>query len=89
MAGTIRSQHPTLETLILDLISLDYHEALSVPAGHLAEAVKHESMTANKVSTCSWSMARYPLKMVVFTAKWPIRLPLSSYRKPLPGRRPS
>ena len=44
----LRSQHPTLETLILDLISLDYHEALSVPAGHLAEAVKHESMTANK-----------------------------------------
>jgi hydrogenase small subunit len=44
----LRSQHPTLETLILELISLDYHEALSVPAGHLAEEVKHQSMEANK-----------------------------------------
>jgi hydrogenase small subunit len=27
----LRSTHPTVENLILDLISLDYHEALSVP----------------------------------------------------------
>ncbi|MEZ5582149.1 MAG: hypothetical protein R3F37_04610 [Candidatus Competibacteraceae bacterium] len=27
---------------------LDYHEALSVPAGHLAEQAKHHSMEANK-----------------------------------------
>jgi hydrogenase small subunit len=44
----LRSTHPTLEHLILDLISLDYHEALSTPAGHLAEQVKHESMEQNK-----------------------------------------
>jgi len=44
----LRSQHPTLDTLILDLISLDYHEALSVPAGHLAEEAKHKSMEENK-----------------------------------------
>jgi len=43
----LRSQHPSLETLILDLISLDYHEALSVPAGHLAEEAKHKSMHEN------------------------------------------
>lgn len=44
----LRSQHPTLETLILDLISLDYHEALSAPAGHLAEQAKHHSMEENQ-----------------------------------------
>jgi hydrogenase small subunit len=43
----LRSTHPTLEHLILDLISLDYHEALSTPAGHLAEEVKHQSMKEN------------------------------------------
>ncbi len=43
----LRSNHPTLETLILELISLDYHEALSVPSGHLAEEAKHKSMEEN------------------------------------------
>lgn len=43
----LRSTHPTLESLILDMISLDYHETLSVPSGHQAEKSKHESMQAN------------------------------------------
>ncbi len=43
----LRSSHPTLENLILDLISLDYHEALSTPAGHLAEEARHQSMKEN------------------------------------------
>ncbi len=43
----LRSAHPTLENLILDLISLDYHEALSTPAGHLAEEVRLHSMKEN------------------------------------------
>ncbi len=43
----LRSTHPTLENLILDLVSLDYHETLSVPAGHLAEEAKHQSMKEN------------------------------------------
>lgn len=44
----LRSQHPSLEQLILDWISLDYHEALSAPAGHLAEEVKHHSIKQYK-----------------------------------------
>ncbi|MEN8131859.1 MAG: hydrogenase small subunit [Pseudomonadota bacterium] len=44
----LRSTHPTLDQLILDSISLDYHEALSAGAGHQAEADKHASMQANK-----------------------------------------
>ncbi len=43
----LRSQHPTLENLLLDLISLDYGETLSVPAGHDAEANKQRSMKEN------------------------------------------
>jgi NiFe hydrogenase small subunit HydA len=38
----LRAYHPTLETLILDMISLDYHEALCAGAGHQAEAFKVE-----------------------------------------------
>jgi hydrogenase small subunit len=44
----LRSSHPTLEHLILDLISLDYSETLSAAAGHQAEAAKAESILQNK-----------------------------------------
>lgn len=43
----LRAYHPTLETLILDTISLDYHEALCTGAGHQAEAYKAKSMQEN------------------------------------------
>ena len=43
----LRSHHPTLEQLILDMVSLDYHEALSAAAGHQAEAAKAASMEEN------------------------------------------
>ena len=38
----LRSTHPTLEHLILDLISLDYSETLSAAAGRQAEAAKDD-----------------------------------------------
>lgn len=44
----LRSTHPTLEHLILDLVSLDYHETLSTPSGHLAEEARHKAMQDNK-----------------------------------------
>ncbi len=36
----LRTQHPTLESLILDHISLEYHETLNAGAGHRAEQHK-------------------------------------------------
>ena len=44
----LRAEHPTLEALILDLISLEYHETLCVGAGHQAEAHKLEMMKQYK-----------------------------------------
>ena len=44
----LRAEHPTLEKLILDVISLDYHETLLAAAGHQAEAARKASMAANK-----------------------------------------
>ena len=44
----LRAEHPTLETLILDLISLEYHETLCVGAGRQAEAHKQKIMQENK-----------------------------------------
>jgi hydrogenase small subunit len=44
----LRAEHPTLEKLILDTISLDYHETLMAAAGHQAEAARKAAMTANK-----------------------------------------
>lgn len=43
----LRAYHPTLETLILDMISLDYHEALCAGAGHQAEEFRDQSMKRN------------------------------------------
>ena len=46
----LRTSHPALAELILDLVSLDYHDTLQAAAGHQAEAVLHEAMerTAGK-----------------------------------------
>lgn len=43
----IRTSHPTVASLLLDLISLDYHETLMVGSGHQAEKSLHDSMTKN------------------------------------------
>jgi hydrogenase small subunit len=43
----LRPTHPALDELILDLVSLDYHETLMVAAGHQAEAARHQAMAAN------------------------------------------
>jgi hydrogenase small subunit len=43
----LRPSHPTFEKLILDLVSLDYHETVAVAAGHQAEAAKKASMEEN------------------------------------------
>ncbi|ROR32541.1 hydrogenase small subunit [Inmirania thermothiophila] len=43
----LRAEHPTLEALILDTVSLDYSETLCAPAGHWAEKSKRDSMKTN------------------------------------------
>ncbi|HEV8347986.1 MAG TPA: hydrogenase small subunit [Vicinamibacterales bacterium] len=40
----LRTTHPTVDDLILDLISLDYHETLFAAAGHQAEAALEQAM---------------------------------------------
>src|SRR5690606_10762178 len=44
----LRTQHPAIDELILDLVSLDYHETLMVPSGHLAEEARKAAMEANR-----------------------------------------
>jgi hydrogenase small subunit len=44
----LRTSHPDLAELILDLISLDYHEALLTPSGHAAERTRLEAMEQNE-----------------------------------------
>ncbi|OOH90574.1 hydrogenase 2 small subunit [Pasteurellaceae bacterium 15-036681] len=40
----LRATHPTVENLVLDLISLEYHEALSAAFGEQAEENKHNAI---------------------------------------------
>ncbi|MGE0080198.1 MAG: hydrogenase small subunit [Thiohalomonadaceae bacterium] len=44
----LRGEHPTLERLILEMISLDYHQTLDAGAGHDVEAAKDAAIAANK-----------------------------------------
>lgn len=44
----LRTSHPDVASLILDLISLDYHETLCAAAGHQVEKSLHDAMAANK-----------------------------------------
>lgn len=44
----LRSNHPNVATLLLDLISLDYHETLMAGSGAEAEHSLHECMTNHK-----------------------------------------
>ncbi len=44
----LRATHPSVEHLVLDLISLDYSETLNVAAGHQVEEALHQSIEANK-----------------------------------------
>ncbi len=43
-----RSHDPTVEGLIFDYVSLDYHETLLAASGHGAEAALHDAMEQNK-----------------------------------------
>lgn len=43
-----RSHSPTLEELIFDFVSLDYHHTLQAVSGHAAEAARTEAMEKNK-----------------------------------------
>jgi len=43
----LRTSHPAVSELILDLISLDYHETLFAAAGYQAEAALKDAMKAN------------------------------------------
>ncbi|NEX20595.1 hydrogenase small subunit [Thiorhodococcus mannitoliphagus] len=44
----LRATHPTVESLILDLISLDYSETLLAAAGHQAEQALADSIARNR-----------------------------------------
>ena len=44
----LRTAHPDLASLILDLVSLDYHETLFAAAGHQIEDALQTAMTENK-----------------------------------------
>jgi hydrogenase small subunit len=44
----LRATHPTVEHLVLDLISLDYSETLAAAAGHQVEEALHQSIKDNE-----------------------------------------
>jgi len=65
----LRAEHPTLEKLILDVISLDYHETLMAAAGHQAEAARKAAMAANKGKYVLVVEGAFPSRTTAFTAR--------------------
>lgn len=42
----LRASHPTAAEVVLDVLSVDYHETIMAASGHLAEEAKHHTMEA-------------------------------------------
>jgi len=42
----LRASHPTTAEIVLDVLSVDYHETIMAASGHLAEEAKHHTMEA-------------------------------------------
>lgn len=45
--ATLRTMYPWIDELVLDIISLDYHETIMAPSGEAAEKSLHDSVTKN------------------------------------------
>lgn len=65
----LRSEQPSFEHLILDLISLDYHQTLDAGAGHQVEPIKKKSMEENKGKYLLAIEGAIPAKTKGFIAK--------------------
>jgi [NiFe] hydrogenase small subunit len=45
--SALRTMYPWIDTLVLDIISLDYHETIMAPSGEAAEKSLHDCVTKN------------------------------------------
>ena len=45
--ASLRTMYPWIDELILDIISMDYHETIMAPSGEAAEKSLHDSITKN------------------------------------------
>ncbi len=45
--STLRTMYPWIDQLVLDIISLDYHETIMAPSGEAAEKSLHDSIAKN------------------------------------------
>lgn len=46
--STLRTTYPWIDQLVLDIISLDYHETIMAPSGEAAEKSLHDTITKNQ-----------------------------------------
>ncbi|HWR97681.1 MAG TPA: hydrogenase small subunit, partial [Candidatus Methanoperedens sp.] len=58
----LRATHPTLEHLILDLISLEYHETLQAGCGQQANEARENAIAANKGGYVCVAEGSFPTK---------------------------
>lgn len=78
----LRATHPTVENLVLETISLEYHEVLSAAFGHQVEENKHNALEKYKGQYVLVVDGSIPLKIMVFIAWLPVsRLWITSAKR--------
>lgn len=78
----LRATHPTVENLVLETISLEYHEVLSAAFGHQVEENKHNALEKYKGQYVLVVDGSIPLKITVFIAWLPVsRLWITSAKR--------
>jgi len=50
----LRSANPTVGELVLDILSIDYHETIMAAAGHQAEAALEKPSRSSRGNTSVW-----------------------------------
>ena len=80
----LRGSHPDLARLILDIISLDYHETVMAAAGHQAEQNLQDTIRKMPENSFLWSRAAYRPTRMASTARSPARPPWTSWLKSAP-----
>jgi [NiFe] hydrogenase small subunit len=84
----LRSMYPWIDELVLEILSVEYHETIMAAAGHQAEENLHAMPSKNTpASSSASSKARLPPSSTAATARSPARASLRSPRKWCPSRR--
>jgi [NiFe] hydrogenase small subunit len=84
----LRSMYPWIDELVLEILSVEYHETIMAAAGHQAEENLHEAVKNTPASSSACVKAPLPPSTTAVTARSPGKSFLESPRTWFPKPRP-